>query len=128
VIQGIYRAIADYLAGLRAAGQVGRASKLLQKDRLAEAAELLERVRGRPASLDGSFLDVGHASTSLVATRMLSVTAAKLGDRPRALSAIAEGLALWREFEPHLKSESTRSAMLEWEAWAKRYEASREGG
>lgn len=103
-------------------GLLGTASKLEAAGKYAEATEVLKAIRATAAHPKNTGAMVGvHASNRLTATTLLSTTAARIGDRALALDAIEEGLRLWTEAKPHMRSGDTLRNMNEWEAWARRY-------
>jgi len=127
VFQRALHSLAAWRDAMRAAASVGRADKLMAQDRLPEAFELLKHLRDRAQPPGDGVLRAEHDSTRLIVAKMLSVVAAKTGDRQAAVQSISEGLPLWRDIEPTLRSEETRASLKAWETWAVRYLERSEG-
>lgn len=128
----MFGTIRRYWTEMRRANDVSRllgtARNLQAAGKYAEATEVLKAIRATVAHPENAGAMVGvHASNRLTAAKLLSTTAARIGDRALALDAIAEGLRLWGEVKPHMRAGDTLRNMNEWEAWARGYASAQAG-
>jgi hypothetical protein len=122
MFQRVRSFISAFQRAQEAANMVRRAHSLHATGQLAEATSLLMQARSiadRPGT--NWFLMGAQATNRLRAASLLSITAAKSGNRPLALEAIEEAMALWTETKPHIKPGPTAQGYVEWESWAKQY-------